>query len=543
MKPDRALLEERLLGQMDRLRWLINLRWVAVFGIAAASVTTHVTGYTLWVVPPWFLVPFVLVYNLAFTLWLRRARRAQWPPARTQRSLRWQGILQAICDMVAMVLLVYLDGGVEYPLFYAPLLAVMLSSLLLPRWGLFIQANLGAALFALMALGEYQGWLPHVDFLQLPYRHDLYRDSHGVGAIVLSMATMLNLTAFLMSSLGERLNQAEARSRGFLEQLRRTVIESSGQLARAVEGMQGGAQEIDHVAEQIASTVQEIARGAGQQAGQLDQLSRSLEHLAEAARRVAEGTQETHQAAGEAVATADRGRQAAQEATGRMDEIARVFARAEQALSGLALHSKEIAEVALAIDRFAERTDLLALNAGIEAARAGAHGRGFAIVAGEVKKLAASSSASAEQVAQRVAQIQAEIDSVLGAVQAGLEPVRDGQQAIATLQEVVEGMSAVIARTDELAGTIRHLALQQREAHQEISRTVAEVASTAEQTAAGAEETAAAVEQQVSSFAEFSQAVEALVELAARLDRSVTDLYEGAASEGPIEAGNQSPGG
>ncbi|MBN1484492.1 MAG: methyl-accepting chemotaxis protein [Chloroflexia bacterium] len=520
--------QETLRGHSARLRWLIQLRWVAVFGVAAASLTTELAGYRMLTLPPWLLVPFVLIYNTSFWFWLRRVKRCEPSLPRLERSLRWQAYLQAGCDMLAMILLVYLDGGIEYPLFYAPLLALMLSSLLLPRLGLFVQANLGAALFALMAVGEYLGWIPHLELLQQPFRQGLYRERPVVLAIVLSLALMLNLTAYLMSSLGQGLNRAETQSRVLLARLRQQVGEAAGRLAGSAESMQQNAQEVNYVAEQIAVTVQEISRGAGEQAGQLEKLTHALGRLTGTSRQVVEGALETHQAAQEAVSTAEQGRQAAREAHARMDEVAHVFAQAEGALDGLADRSEEIAEVALTIDHFAERTDLLALNAGIEAARAGEHGRGFAVVAGEVKKLAASSSASAEQVAAIVGQVQDEIQRVLQAVQDGMARVQDGQQSIAVLEAMVGGMGDIIARTDELAGAMRHLSLQQKEAQGEISRSVEGIASTAEQTAAGSEETAAAVEQQVASFADFGHSLQELAQLAAELERLVTGLYQDA---------------
>jgi methyl-accepting chemotaxis protein len=526
MTKEHASLEsrERARAHGNRLQALILIRWVAVFGIAAASLMTQAFRYSMLTAPPWLLVPFALGYNALFWWWLRYTRRVQWPLERIERSLRYQAYLQALCDMLAMLLLVYLDGGIEYTLYYAPLIALMLASLILPRSGLFIQANVGTILFIAMALAEYNGWIPHQPFLQEPYQYGLFRRLPAVLGTAFSLTGVLNLTAFLMSSLVQRLNQAEARTWRLLGQLQREVREASARLAGSAASLQEGAAEVSQVAEQIAATVHQIAQGAGQQATQLDRLSHSLEEMSAAGQRVAEGTLETHQASTQTVASADRGRDAAGEATLRMDEISSVFVQAEEVMDALSHHSEEIAEVAAAIDQFAERTDLLALNAEIEAARAGEHGLGFAVVAGEVKKLAAASSASAERVAAMVAQVRAEVASVVRSFQTGGGRVRDGQRAIATLHEVLDAMAAVIAHTDELAATMESLTLQQRQAHQEIVKAAGEIASAAEETAAGAEETAAAVEQQTASFGDFSRAAQNLADLAAQLDQAVAGL-------------------
>lgn len=524
----RELLQE----QADRLRWLIMLRFVAVIGVAIADFSTQIVGYTQTApgIVPWLVVPFALGYNLAFWLWLRLLDRAAGRQWRMQHHLHWMLFLQALCDILALNLLVYINGGIEYPLFYAPVVAILLTGLLLPRWAVFVQANLGALLFGLMALGEWMGWLPHIFFLNQEYRHGLYLDWRAALGISLSVAIILNVAAFLVSSVGQRLRQAEGRTRSLLASLRQQVRAAAGQLAQSAEELRSASEGVNRVAEQIALTVQQIAQGAGEQAGQLERLSANLGHLTETAQRVAAGAQEAQAASAESVSEANRGRQAAEEATARMQEISRVFALAEESMAALARRSEEISEVALAIDRFAERTDLLALNASIEAARAGEHGRGFAVVAGEVKKLAANSSASAARVGEIVAQVQARIAEVVSAMRAGMERVREGEAGIGVLRQVVEGMAEVIRRTDGLVGTMEHLARQQMEAHREMVQVAGEIAGGAEETAAGAEEAAAAVEEQVASFSEFGRAVRELAGLAQRLEQAVADLSNASVS-------------
>ncbi|MBN1888693.1 MAG: hypothetical protein JW850_11920 [Thermoflexales bacterium] len=520
--------QEQVQVLVGRLRWVITLRWVAVIGVALSDQVTMLAGYSQSQgLLAWLPAPLVLVYNALFWLWLRRVEHSRSAPGQAIRQLGWQLYLQGLCDIAAMILLVYLNGGIEYPLFYAPLVAILLTGLLLSRRLVFLQANTAALLFVATVLAEQQAWIPHYPGLAPVYHHGLYRDFHAALGTALSMVGMLNVTAFLASSVGQRLRWAEKQSRDLLGQLRQQVGEAAAQLARSTDSLRDGAEQVSQVAEQIAVTVNEIAQGSSQQAAQLERLSHSLEDMATSSLRVAEGAQETHQAAGRATATAEQGQQAALAATERMEEIAQVFAQAEAAMGGLGRLSGQIAEMAAAIDHFAERTDLLALNAGIEAAHAGEHGRGFAVVAGEVKKLAASSAASAEQVARTVTQVQTEVGQVLQSIQAGAQRVKSGQEAITTLQDVLGGMAAVIAITDELAGTMEHLAGQQRQTHQELVRAAGEIATAAEQTASGSQQTAAAVEEQVASFGELAHAVQDMAALATHLDQTVAGLFKG----------------
>ncbi|MBN1180267.1 MAG: hypothetical protein JXD18_13730 [Anaerolineae bacterium] len=512
--------------QLARLRWLVLLRWIGIIGIAVIGMIPQITGYASFFLLGWLLLPPAIIYNLIFAIWLRQAARADWSLARFERSLRWQGYLVALCDIVALSLLVYLNGGVECPILYAPLIAVILDALILPLPAVFFQVNLGAAILAFTMLGSYFGWLPYVAYLNPDFEHFIYRDLRAVLSVVLSMTASLNLSGFLMASLGRRLNQAEFQSQQLLGQIRSQVKGATRQLALATESIHSGAENVQEVAEQIAETVHQIADGAGHQAEQLERLSHNLENQAQAIQRIASGMEETHLASAAAVGTAEQGHAAGREATMRMEEIARTFTASKDMLETVSGHSAQIAEVAMTIDRFAERTDLLALNAGIEAARAGEHGRGFAVVASEVKKLAASSSASAERVGEQVSQVQQEIDKALQSMQEGLERVQEGQGAISTLEDVLNGMVAVVGRADELAAMMERMSRQQMSAHAEVMQGMEQIASAAEEAAAGAEETAAAVNDQVKSFADFRCAAHSLVELAAQLDQAVTGLAE-----------------
>ena len=526
---------EYLQVRAERLGWIIGLRWWAVIGIAIAAVSTQITGYaTFSQFMGWFIAPPAILVNLLFLYLLRRTRKANLPLARLERSLRWQSYMQATSDAVLLTTLVYFNGGVECPILAMLLFAVIVDAAVLSGFEIFFQANLVTFLLGFFFLGEYLGWLPNFPYLSPAYQQGLAKDLPAMLGKFFSMGILLNVAAYLCLNLIGRLDRLEIRARRMLAQMREQVLKASQELADSSAGLSHGAADVNLVAGQMASTVQQIAQGAAHQASQLENMSRNLEGLADASRSVARGAQETHQAAAETVSIGRQGRQAAQESTTRMNEIAQIFSQTEQALQNLAQRSKEIGEIALAIDRFAERTDLLALNAGIEAARAGEHGRGFAVVAGEVKKLATSSSNSAARVAEIVQQIQDSLQAVTALMRSGNARMAEDVQTITLVQGVVEEMSAVIANTEKLAEGMEGLSQKQLDAHQAITRAVSEIASAAEQTAAGAEQAGAAVEEQASAMSDFSQAVDQLANLAEELQREVVDLTapESAANTG-----------
>lgn len=530
--------DERLLSRAARLRWIINLRWLAVLGVAAAGTSVQLSGYAVFSFIGWVLAPPMIIGNLLFWFWLRRVMTSNLPAARLERSLRLQAYLQALSDTIILTMLVYLNGGVECPILSVPLLAVIVDAVVLSGVEIFIQANLAALLLAFFFLGEYFGFLPHIPFLAPQYAQGLEKDLPTVLSRLFSMTILLNVTGYLSFGVMGKLNRLEEHTRQLLKQMREQVLKASQDLADSSVGLSHGAADVNLVAEQMASTVQQIAQGAAHQASQLENISHNLEGLADASRRVTSGAMETHQASAETVRLGARGLQATQEATSQMNEIALLFSQTEQALQSLALRSKEIGEIASSIDHFAERTDLLALNAGIEAARAGEHGRGFAVVAGEVKKLATSSSNSATRVAEMVQQIQDSLQAVVAAMRTGNTRLSDSQQTLAIVQDVVEEMSTVITRTEGLAKSMEGLSQKQLDAHQEIMHSVGEIASAAEQTAAGAEEAAAAVEEQASAMSDFSQAVDQLAQLAEKLKCDVANLaVEGDGTSSAVSGG------
>jgi methyl-accepting chemotaxis protein len=527
--------DERLQTRAERLQWMIGLRWLAVLGVALAGASLQLTGYArLWFNWGYLLAPPMILANLLFLWWIRRVKAANLPTAQLERSLRWQAYLQALNDTLILTMLVYLNGGVECPILPVLMLGVILDGVMLSGAEIFVQTNVTALLLAFFFLGEYVGWLPHIPFLSPQYARGLEKDLAAVLGQWLAMAALLNVTGYVSFGVMGRLNRLEERARQLLEQVRVQVQRASQDLADSSAGLSHGAADVNQVAGQMASTVQQIAQGAAHQASQLENISHNLEGLAEASRSVAHSALETHQASAETVSLGARGRQATQEATARMAEIAQLFSQTEQAMQNLARRSKEIGEIASSIDHFAERTDLLALNAGIEAARAGEHGRGFAVVAGEVKKLATSSSNSAARVAEMVQQIQDGLQSVVTALRTGNARLAEGQQTLAVVQGVVEDMSAVISRTEGLAEGMESLAQKQLEANQAIVHSVGEIASAAEQTAAGAEEAAAAVEEQAAAMSDFSQAVDQLAQLAEKLKCEVANLT---ANVGGAQAG------
>ena len=192
---------------------------------------------------------------------------------------------------------------------------------------------------------------------------------------------------------------------------------------------------------------------------------------------------------------AEEGRTAVTASVEAMDTIAgRVDQIAARAL-GLGEKSQEIGRILVVIDDLAEQTNLLALNAAIEAARAGEHGRGFAVVASEVRKLAERAQESTGQIQAIVAEIQAETNATIIASEEGSKEVRTGTELARGVVEALERISGMVDETTTAAKEISIATQQQRSASDQVVSAMTQVSDVSRQYAVGSKQAAAAAAQ------------------------------------------------
>src|SRR5690606_7168409 len=174
-------------------------------------------------------------------------------------------------------------------------------------------------------------------------------------------------------------------------------------------------------------------------------------------------------------------------------------------VKGLDSQSQDISKLVSVINDIADQTNLLALNAAIEAARAGEHGRGFAVVADEVRKLAEQVSVSVSDITEIVASIQRESTNVVQSLQLGYEEVAKGATQVKTTGDTFAEIDRAIG---EMVSNIQiitsNLATMSNDS-QEISATIQEIASISEESAAGVEQTSASTQQTSSIMEEIAK--------------------------------------
>lgn len=293
-----------------------------------------------------------------------------------------------------------------------------------------------------------------------------------------------------------------------------TVAANSEEIAQSSNEVRSGA-------EQVARTMQELAEGAEQQASSATDLAQIMDNFSST---VGIATQEGEQLMAHSQSVRDltlTGQRYMNDSTQQMNDIDDIVQIAVQKVEGLNEQSKEISELVLVIDSIADQTNLLALNAAIEAARAGEQGKGFAVVADEVRKLAEQVSLSVTDISSIVTRIQDETADVTKSLQAGYAEVKKGTAQItetdATFRQISEEVNGMSTNIQTITTNLEGIS----NTTSQINRAIDDIAAISQQAAAGVEETSATVQETASTLDEVARGTDHLATRAEELNHQV----------------------
>ena len=290
---------------------------------------------------------------------------------------------------------------------------------------------------------------------------------------------------------GDLSHDVQVTRRDELGVLQQGIARMGVTLRDLISGIRDGVTQIASAAEELSAVTEQTSAGVNSQKVETDQVATAMHEMTATVQEVARNAEQASQAAAAADGEAREGDKVVAEAIDQIERLASEVVRSTEAMGVLQQESDKIGSVMDVIKAVAEQTNLLALNAAIEAARAGEAGRGFAVVADEVRGLAQRTQKSTEEIESLVAGLQNGTQQV-AMVMNNSRVLTDSSVALtrkagASLENITRTVSNIQSMNQQIAAA----AEQQSAVAEEISRSIINVRDVSEQTAAASDETAA----------------------------------------------------
>jgi len=299
-----------------------------------------------------------------------------------------------------------------------------------------------------------------------------------------------------------------------LHGLVKQVSESSEQVAASSEELTAIAEQNTQASIQIATAIEQVAIGTEKQSSAVNETSSAVEQISASTEEVAAGSGEITNLMISTMATTTEGQKALDNVIEQMTSISSGTDQVQHAIMELSIKSEKIGDIIGVITGIASQTNLLALNAAIEAARAGEQGRGFAVVADEVRKLAEQSGEAAKQIEILIKQNHNDIGTAVVAIKDNVNNVKVGRgvvnvagQSFSEISRLVENVSA---QMEQISATFQQVA----SGNQHIVNSIQEVDAVSRETAAQAQSVSAGVEEQTASMEQITSSAQSLSTMA-----------------------------
>ena len=300
------------------------------------------------------------------------------------------------------------------------------------------------------------------------------------------------------------------------------VVNSSQQVAAASEQLTASADQSTTAINQVAESIVKVASACTEQFSEVEQAGTNADALKMHMDSVSKTLKTSTEKIQSTTKAAENGRQSVKNAVDQMTKIETSVSASAKVIAQLGEESDKIGKIVDAISEIAEQTNLLALNAAIEAARAGEHGKGFAVVADEVRKLAEQSRESAQEISTLIGSIQEKAQDAVQAMQSGVENVKNGADAVdgagATFGEIVDMVTEVEQGSHQMGKIVAELV----ESTEIITTSVEHINAKSRQVAKESETVSASSEEQSATMHEIADASKSLAEMAQNMQNVIS---------------------
>ena len=320
--------------------------------------------------------------------------------------------------------------------------------------------------------------------------------------------------------LGMLANAVMEMRRG-VAKVMRSVSHSAESLAGSAEELNATTEQSSMAANQVAQSIVKVAEGTSQQLDSVEYTINTFENLNEAIQDMAKESEKAANKTREASEIAREGEITLKTAIEKIKIIENTSNKTAESVTTLGENSKQIGEIVSTISGIADQTNLLALNAAIEAARAGEQGRGFAVVADEVRKLAESSQEAAHKISDLIKVTQADTEQAIQDIGSGSESLKTGVENIISMGEAFRKIIAIVEQVSDQMQDISLASKSMASNGDEIVENVKEIGETSKATAEEAETVSAATEEQTASVHEIAGESTSLAKMAAELQQEV----------------------
>ena len=350
------------------------------------------------------------------------------------------------------------------------------------------------------------------DYAAMPEARGFYGELlalyQSLKAMVASIADNINLAHAKTEEAEEKSRQAEAATREAEAATRRAEAAKSEGMHAAAEQLEAMVNAISAATSELSAQIEQSDRGAAESSERLSEAATARNEMNATVQEVARNASSAAAVSGETRNNAEEGKKILTNAMASINQVQKVSMELKEDMGTLHGHTQNISQIMNVISDIADQTNLLALNAAIEAARAGEAGRGFAVVADEVRKLAEKTMASTNDVSQAITAIQGSAEQSVNRMEEALGEV---EQATSLAQQSGEALQQIVRNVEDTADQVRAIATaseEQSAASEEINQSITTVNEMSGQTTQAMHQAARAI----SDLAQQSERLSVLIE-------------------------------